>query len=63
MSALSSNAAFFKQLSRYYTFYTGGFIAFVILVGLLEYMGVQNKVLGYMFLGATVLLYAGIGFM
>ena len=63
MSALSSNAAFFKQLSRYYTFYTGGFIAFVILVGLLEYMGVQNKVLGYMLLGATVLLYAGIGFM
>ena len=63
MSAQSSNAAFFKQLSRYYTFYTGGFIAFVIFVGLLEYMGVQNKVLGYMFLGATVLLYAGIGFM
>ena len=63
MSAQTSNAAFFKQLSRYYTFYTGGFIAFVILVGLLEYMGVQNKVLGYMFLGATVLLYAGIGFM
>lgn len=52
MSAQTSNAAFFKQLSRYYTFYTGGFIAFVILVGLLEYMGVQNKVLGYMFLGA-----------
>ena len=63
MSAQTSNTAFFKQLSRYYTFYTGGFIAFVILVGLLEYMGVQNKVLGYMFLGATVLLYAGIGFM
>ena len=63
MSAQTSNAAFFKQLSRYYTFYTGGFIAFVILVGLLEYMGVRNKVLGYMFLGATVLLYAGIGFM
>ena len=63
MSAQTSNAAFFKQLSRYYTFYTVGFIAFVILVGLLEYMGVQNKVLGYMFLGATVLLYAGIGFM
>ena len=30
MSAQTSNAAFFKQLSRYYTFYTGGFIAFVI---------------------------------
>ena len=63
MSAQSSNAAFFKQLSRYYTFYTGGFVAFVIVVGMLEYMGVSNKMLGYMFLGATVLLYAGIGFM
>jgi len=62
-TAAQSNSAFFKQLSRYYTFYTGGFIAFVIFVGLLEMFGVPNKVLGYMFLGATILLYAGIGFM
>ena len=63
MATQSANSAFFKQLSRYYTFYTGGFVLFVICIGLLEYAGVPNKILGYMFLGATVLLYAGIGFM
>ena len=56
MATQSANSAFFKQLSRYYTFYTGGFVLFVICIGLLEYAGVPNKILGYMFLGATVLL-------
>jgi cation/acetate symporter len=58
-----SQSQFTANLKRYYTFYTGGFIAFVIVVGILEQMGVPNKVLGYMFLFATILLYAGIGFM
>jgi cation/acetate symporter len=62
-AAQSSNAAFFNQLKRYYTFYTGGFVAFVVLVGILEFAGVPNKILGYLFLFATILLYAGIGFM
>ena len=51
------------NLKKYYTFYTGGFVAFVIIVGILEQLGVPNKILGYMFLFATILLYAGIGFM
>jgi cation/acetate symporter len=62
-TAISSNQAFFQQLKRYYTFYTGGFVAFVICVGILEFAGVPNKILGYLFLFATILLYAGIGFM
>jgi cation/acetate symporter len=62
-SVAQGNKAFFNQLKRYYTFYTGGFIAFVIFVGLLEQFGVPNKILGYLFLFATILLYAGIGFM
>jgi len=61
--ATQSQAAFTSQLKKYYTFYTGGFVAFVILVGILEALGVPNKALGYMFLFATILLYAGIGFM
>lgn len=61
--ATQSTKSFASQLTRYYSFYTGGFIAFVIFVAILEQMGVPNKVLGYMFLGATVLLYAGIGVM
>jgi cation/acetate symporter len=63
MATQGSNQAFFKSLQRYYTFYTGGFVTFVIIVAILEQMGVSNKILGYIFLGATVLLYAGIGFM
>ncbi len=62
-SATSSNAAFFNQLKKYYTWYTGGFVAFVILVAILEQMGVPNKILGYIFLAATIALYAGIGIM
>jgi cation/acetate symporter len=58
-----SQAQFTANLKKYYTFYTGGFITFVILVGILEQMGVPIKVLGYIFLFATILLYAGIGFM
>ena len=61
--ATQSQTAFTSQLKKYYTFYTGGFITFVIIVGILEQLGVPNKALGYMFLFATILLYAGIGFM
>ena len=52
---------FVSQLKRYYALYTGGFIGFVVLLSILEQMGVPNKILGYIFLGVTVLLYAGIG--
>jgi len=58
-----TQAEFTKALRKYYSFYTGGFVIFVIFVGIMEMMGVPNKILGYMFLAATILLYAGIGFM
>ena len=63
MAGQQSQAAFTSQLKKYYTFYTGGFVAFVVAIGLLEFAGVPNKILGYCFLAATILLYAGIGFM
>jgi cation/acetate symporter len=59
----ATHSQFFVNLKRYYSFYTGGFISFVICVGILEQMGVPNKILGYIFLFATIMLYAGIGFM
>ena len=62
MSSITQSQ-FTSNLKRYYSFYTGGFIAFVILVGILEQLGVPNKILGYIFLFATIMLYAGIGFM
>lgn len=52
---------FTSNLGRIYGIYTGGFAAFVILVALLEQMGVPNQVLGYMFVGFTILVYAFIG--
>ncbi|TRZ54885.1 MAG: cation acetate symporter [Rhodocyclaceae bacterium] len=61
--ATQSTASFTKQLTKYYSFYTGGFVLFIILVAILEKLGVPNKILGYIFLFATILLYAGIGFM
>jgi cation/acetate symporter len=62
MSTLSQSQ-FTANLKKYYSFYTGGFFAFVVAVGILEMMGVPNKILGYIFLFATILLYAGIGIM
>ncbi|MCK9380689.1 MAG: cation acetate symporter [Sulfuritalea sp.] len=63
MATQTTQSQFYANLKRYYSFYTGGFVAFVIVVGILEQMGVPNKVLGYIFLFATIMLYAGIGFM
>ncbi len=62
MTALTQSQ-FFSQLKKYYSFYTGGFIAFVIVLAILEQMGVPNKYIGYLFLLATIGLYAGIGIM
>ena len=59
----SSADAFYKQLGRMYGTYAGGFIAFVILLGILEQMGVPNKVLGYLFVFFTLAVYAIIGVM
>jgi cation/acetate symporter len=58
-----SQKAFTAQLKKVYGFYTGGFIAFCILLGIAEQMGLTRAAMGYVFLGATVLLYAGIGIM
>jgi cation/acetate symporter len=64
MSAqVSSNRAFFNQLKRYYTWYTGGFVAFVVVLAILEQLGLPKVWIGYVFLFATIGLYAGIGIM
>ena len=62
-AANQSQSDFKKGLNKVYTWYTGGFIAFVIVVAILEQMGLSRAWIGYLFLAATVLLYAGIGVM
>ena len=54
---------FTQQLTKYYSFYTGGFVAFVIVLAIAEQMGLTPKWIGYTFLVATIGLYAGIGIM
>jgi len=64
MSAhISSGRVFFNQLRKYYTWYTGGFIVFLVALALLERMGLPRVWIGYVFLFATIALYAGIGIM
>ena len=53
--------AFYKQLGRMYGIYTGGFVAFILLLALLEQVGVPNKILGYFFVFFTLAVYAVIG--
>ncbi len=56
-----SQKAFTQQLKKAYTFYTGGFVTFVVVLAILEQMGMPRQIIGYVFLMATILLYAGIG--
>ncbi len=60
---VQSNAAFKKQLNKVYGFYTGGFLAFVVVLAILEQMGLNREWIGFIFLLATIGLYAGIGIM
>jgi len=59
----AEKADFYKQLGRMYGTYTGAFIAFIILIAIIEKLGVPNRVLGYMFVGFTIAVYAIIGVM
>ncbi len=59
----ASKAAFKTGLNKVYTWYTGGFIAFVIVLAILEQMGLTRQWIGLIFLLATIGLYAGIGIM
>jgi cation/acetate symporter len=64
MSAvMQSNRDFKAQLKRYYTFYTGGFILFVLALAVAEQIGMSRQWIGYWFLIGTIGLYAGIGIM
>jgi cation/acetate symporter len=52
---------FIKNLGKMYGIYTGAFIGFIVLLAILEQVGVPNRVLGYLFVGFTIAVYAVIG--
>ncbi len=49
------------NLFRYYSVYTGAFVMFVLALAVAEYMGMPEQWIGWTFMSATILLYAGIG--
>ena len=52
---------FVKGLGRLYGLYTGGFLAFIIALAVMEQVGVPNRVLGYLFVFFTLAVYGVIG--
>jgi cation/acetate symporter len=63
MSTGDSNRAFKQQLNKVYKWYTGGFFVFVVALAILEQLGLSREWIGFIFLLATIGLYAGIGIM
>jgi cation/acetate symporter len=63
MSNRAAGALFKKNLNKVYTWYTGGFLGFLLVLAVLEQMGLSRQWIGMAFLLATVGLYAGIGIM
>ncbi len=54
---------FIDNLPKVYGIYTGGFLAFVLLMALLEQAGVGADTIGILFVAFTVFIYAGIGWL
>ncbi|MFN7446552.1 MAG: sodium:solute symporter family protein [Curvibacter sp.] len=62
-SNAAANKAFKQNLNKVYKWYTGGFFIFVVALAILEQMGLPREWIGFIFLLATIGLYAGIGIM
>lgn len=54
---------FSRRLRRYYFWYTGAFLFFLILLSIGESLGMSQSAIGHVFLFATIAIYAGIGVM
>jgi cation/acetate symporter len=61
--ATQTQSQFNSMLKKVYGWYTGGFVVFIIVLAILEQFGLPRNWIGYIFLLATVGLYAGIGIM
>ena len=61
--ARQRSSSFIDSLGRIYGMYTGVFVGFVIILGIAETMGLPKIWIGYLFMGVTIAVYAGIGIM
>jgi cation/acetate symporter len=53
----------FQRLRRYYAMFTAGFVCFLVALAVLEQEGMPRVWIGYLFMFATIVLYASIGVM
>ncbi|MBT7148155.1 MAG: cation acetate symporter, partial [Rhodospirillales bacterium] len=60
---MKTESSFLDNLPKVYGIYTGGFIAFVILMAILEQMGVSAATIGILFVAFTIVIYATIGWL
>jgi cation/acetate symporter len=58
---VSAARSYFRKLARYYTWYSGCFALFLGALALLEQEGMPRLWIGYLFMFATIALYATIG--
>jgi cation/acetate symporter len=58
---MKMEGGFIANLGRIYGLYTGTFIGFTIFLGILEALGVPNRIIGYLFVFLTLGVYALIG--
>src|SRR3990167_5930014 len=63
MSFFRMQGSFIDNLPKIYGFYTGGFVAFVLLMAVLEQFGMKEDTIGLMFVGFTIFIYALIGWL
>ena len=61
--ATQLKGSFLDNLGKIYAIYTGGFVGFVILLGILEWIGLSNIWIGYLFMFLTIGVYALIGWL
>ena len=54
---------FIDNLPKVYGIYTGGFLAFIIIMAIGEQMGMSAKAIGIAFVAFTVAIYAIIGYL
>ena len=46
-TTVGANRAFFNQLRKYYTWYTGGFLVFLVVLAIAEQLGLSRQYIGY----------------
>src|SRR3972149_10824011 len=63
MSFFRMQGSFIDNLPKIYGFYTGGFVAFVLLMAVLEQFGMKEDTIGLFFVGFTIFIYALIGWL